>query len=264
MAFASVNGVLLHYDDRGPRERPTIVFSNSLGTDFRIWDATVAGLGERFRTIRYDKRGHGLSEAPSGPYRMEDHIGDLAALLGHCDVDRAIVVGLSIGGMIAQGLAATRPDLVSALVLCDTGHKIGEAELWNSRIHAVETVGIESIADQIMTRWFSPAYRDPANAAFAGYRNMLTRTPAAGYAGTCAAIRDADFTASTAALTLPTLCVVGDHDGATTVELVRELASLIPGSRFEVIAGAGHLPCLEQPEALVKLIDGFLTENNLG
>ncbi|MEZ5810123.1 MAG: 3-oxoadipate enol-lactonase [Rhizobiaceae bacterium] len=258
MAFARVNGVVLHYEDRGGADRPVIVFSNSLGTDFRIWDEVVARLGHAFRVIRYDKRGHGLSEAPPQPYAMTDHVGDLAALLDHLDVRRAAIVGLSVGGMIAQGIAALRPDLVSALVLCDTSHRIGTEELWNARIEAVNGDGIASIADAIMERWFTPEYRSPDNPDYVGYLAMLTRTTVDGYAGTSAAIRDADLTESSRALSLPVLCIVGDQDGATTPDVVRSTAALIDGAGFEIVENAGHLPCIEQPARTAELISGFL------
>lgn len=262
MTFARINDVVLHYEDRGGDGLPALVFSNSLGTDFRIWDAVVGELGENHRVIRYDKRGHGLSEATPAPYAMTDHVNDLAALLDHLGVSKAAIVGLSVGGMIAQGLAALRPDLVSALVLCDTAHKIGTAELWNERIDGVSTNGFSQLAGAIMERWFTPAYRSPDNAEFTGYLAMLTRTTVDGYVGTCAAIRDCDLTESTRAISVPALCLVGDQDGSTPPDLVRSLADLIGGAQFAVVKDAGHLPCIEQPRETAKLIDQFL--NNAG
>ncbi len=260
MAFVRVNGIVLHYDDRGDTTLPTIVFSNSLGTDFRIWDGVVGQLGGGARIIRYDKRGHGLSEAPPAPYVMTDHVDDLAALLDHLGVKKAAIIGLSVGGMIAQGLAALRPNLVSALVLSDTGHKIGTSEMWDERISAIQSGGIASLADGIMERWFTPAYRSPDNPDFAGYVAMLTRTTANGYTGTSAAIRDCDLTESTRAISVPTLCIVGDQDGSTPPDLVHSMSELIDGARFEIIADAGHLPCIEQPAATAALIKEFLKQ----
>ncbi len=258
MPFERVNGIVLHYEVRGAAEGPVLVFANSLGTDFRIWNGVAQNLAKDFRLVFYDKRGHGLSEATPQPYSLKDHVDDLAALLDLLKISSAVIVGLSVGGMIAQGLAALRPDLVRALVLCDTAHKIGTAESWNARIDAVNKAGIGSIADSVMERWFTPLYRTPENPAFIGYTAMLTRTASEGYAGTCAALRDADLTESTRALKVPTLCLVGDQDGSTPPELVRELASLIEGARCEIIADAGHLPCIEQPDGTATLIRSFL------
>ncbi|MCV0395525.1 MAG: 3-oxoadipate enol-lactonase [Rhizobiaceae bacterium] len=262
MAFARANGIVLHHEDRGRKDRPAIVYSNSLGSDFRIWNEVVDLLGDGWRHIRYDKRGHGLSEATPAPYRLDDHIDDLAALLDHLDVRKAAIVGVSVGGMIAQGLASKRPDLVSALVLCDTAHKIGTDELWNDRIRTTTEKGIASMADAIMQRWFPPSYRTHDNPAVVGYEAMLTRTTVDGYAGTSAALRDADLTEQTKALKLPTLCLVGDQDGATPPDLVRSLADLIDGAEYHVIENAGHLPCIDQPGEVAGLIGRFLSANH--
>jgi 3-oxoadipate enol-lactonase len=263
MDFKALNGVVLHVQDLGPAERPVLVFSNSLGTDFRIWNDVVARLGDQFRIVLYDKRGHGLSELGETPYRIADHVADLAALLDELAIEGAIVCGLSVGGLIAQGLYASRPELVSGLILSDTAHRIGSAALWNERMAAIEKGGIASIAEAILERWFSPALRENDPAALAGWRAMLTRTPEAGYLGTCAAIRDADFTEEAGRIAVPTLCIVGDQDGATPPELVRQTADLIPGARYQVIAGAGHLPCIERPAEVARLIEGFALENGL-
>lgn len=258
MAFARVNGVVLHHEVRGATDKPWLVFSNSLGTDFRIWDAVVGQLQADYRIVLYDKRGHGLSQATPAPYRLSDHVDDLSALLDHLGVVRAAVVGLSVGGLIAQGIAALHPDKIAALVLCDTAHKIGTAAMWNDRIQAVTTNGIASIADAVMQRWFTQAYRTPENPDFVGYTAMLIRTDVDGYAGTCAALRDADLTESTRALKLPTLLMVGDEDGSTPPDLVRSTADLIQGSDFRIIEGAGHLPNIEKPGVVASLIAGFL------
>lgn len=258
MAFARVNGVVIHHELRGRADRPAVVFSNSLGTDYRIWDAVTPLLEADFRIVLYDKRGHGLSEATPAPYAMADHVEDLAGLMGHLGIGRAAVVGLSVGGMIAQGLAARHPDLVSALVLCDTAHKIGTDQSWNARIDTVTANGIGAIVDAVMKVWFTPEFRRPENAAFEGYKAMLARQAVDGYAGTCAALRDCDLTESTRALKLPVLCLVGDQDGSTPPGLVRSMADLIDGARFEVVGNAGHIPCVEQPEATARLIASFL------
>lgn len=260
MKFARVNGVAIHYGDTGERDLPALVFANSLGTDFRIWDAVVDALAGRFRMIRYDKRGHGLSEAVAGPCRMEDHVGDLTGLLDHLGVGRTHVCGLSVGGMIAQGIAAARPAMVRRLVLIGTAAKIGDTESWNQRIAAVEAGGIAALADGVMEKWFTAGFRRPDNPLFTGMKAMLTRSPVTGYTATCAALRDADLTASTAALDLPVLALVGAEDGSTPPALVQAMARTISGARFETIPGAGHIPCVEQPEATARLIGDFLSE----
>ncbi|MDX0009852.1 3-oxoadipate enol-lactonase (plasmid) [Sinorhizobium meliloti] len=237
--------------------RPVIAFINSLGTDLRIWDAVIEELGHEYAFILHDKRGHGLSNVGRSSYSIDDHAGDLIALLDHLGVKSAIMWGLSIGGLIAQGLYARRPDLVRALVLSNTAHKIGTAEMWNARIDEIAADGLASLVDPVMDRWFTPAFRQPDNAAYAGARNMLSQQPEAGYSGTCAAICDADFTEEAARITVPALCVAGDQDGSTPPALVHSLANLIPASRFVTIPNCGHIPCLEQPRAYAQAVSDF-------
>lgn len=217
----------------------------------------IVRLAGSYPLLTYDKRGHGLSDVGEAPYSIEDHVDDLIGLLEHLKVSDAVVCGLSVGGLIAQGLYARRPDLVKALILCDTAHKIGTADMWAARIAAIDESGLDGIVDGVMERWFTPAFRE-SDPSFPGYRNMMLRQPVEGYTGTCAAIRDADYTAAAGEIAVPTLCVVGDQDGATPPELVLSLAKLIPRARYEVIKDAGHIPCVEQPEMLTTIIEAFL------
>ena len=261
MQFIKINNVNLHYQIIGGGEdKPTICFVNSLGTDFRIWRDVIIGLAGEANIITYDKRGHGLSDIGEHPYKMEDHVNDLSGLLDHLNVKDAIICGVSVGGLIAQGLSHHRPDLVKALILCDTGHKIGNVDMWNERIEKVQADGIGSISEGILEKWFSPAFRENDNPAFAVYRNMLVRTPVEGYAGTGIAIRDTDYTEIARHITVPTLCMVGEYDGSTPPALNEELAGLIADSRFEIIKDAGHLPSIEQPSTVLGHIRSFIQE----
>lgn len=253
-----INGINLHYDITGAPDAPVVVFANSLGTDFRVWDKLIAALGDGIRVVRYDKRGHGLSDAPNAPYALDDHIADLEALLEHLELSDIALCGLSVGGMIAQGLAVMRPDLVNRLILSDTAHRIGPADIWDTRIGIVRDGGIEALADPVMERWFSADFHANHASEMRLWRNMLTRTPVEGYVGTCYALRDADLTDATKTITQPTLCFGGSEDGSTPPALMRELTALIEGAVFHEIPGAGHLPCVEKPNAVAKLITDFL------
>ncbi|TIO06808.1 MAG: 3-oxoadipate enol-lactonase [Mesorhizobium sp.] len=261
MTFARINGTTLHYRDRPVSGRPTIIFVNSLGTDLRIWSAVEQLLAEDYGIVLYDQRGHGLSELGDAPHAIETHAADLAGLLDHLRIESIIVCGLSIGGVIAQCLYGTRPELIDGLILCDTAAKIGTSDIWNGRITAASSKGIESFADGVMEKWFTPDFHKNRSEELAGYRTMLVRQSSAGYAAACAAIRDADFRADTASIDVPTLCIVGDQDGSTPPEFVEAFARSIPGARFEVIAEAGHIPCVEQPEKLADLIRQFIGED---
>lgn len=264
MRFCTISGSTLHYEHRdGGNGGPLLVLVNSLGTDFRIWDDVVSHLEIDFSLLRYDKRGHGISDTGTAPHSIEDHVDDLVCLIDHVDAKTVIVCGLSVGGLIAQGLQARRPELVRALILCDTAHKIGTTEFWNARIEAIRVGGIGSIAQGVLERWFTPEFHRERPADLAGCRNMLLRQPMDGYIGTCVALRDADHTELVKRIAVPTLCLVGDQDGATSPALVRSMADLIPGAEFATIANAGHIPCVEQPQELVARIRTFLRQRSL-
>lgn len=261
MNFLHVDDVAIHYRTVGLASgKPVIAFVNSLGTDFRIWDAVMDALGEAYAYVLHDKRGHGLSSTGIPPYTIETHADDLIALLDHLKIGKVIVWGLSVGGLIAQAIAIAHPERVSALILSNTAHKIGTAEMWNARIDAIKAHGLASLVDPVMERWFTPAFRREDNPLYAGARAMLARQEAEGYCGTCAAIRDADYTGSVTRITAPTLCLAGDQDGSTSPEVVRALAERIPGSRFVEIADCGHIPCLEQPSAYAAAVSEFLKD----
>ncbi len=248
----------MHYRIDGPANAPTVIFANSLGTDLRLWDAALAEI-PGIRAIRFDKRGHGLSDL-GGDYAIADLADDVAALIEATSDGPVIICGLSIGGMIAQNLAARRPDLIRATVLSNTAVKMGTAESWTDRIRTIETRGIAAIADMVMERWFAPTFR--ARPELALWRNMVIRTSAPGYIAACRALAAADLTVQTAGLRLPTLVIAGDSDGSSPADLVRATAALIPGARFHIIADAGHLPCVEQPHAFAATLIPFLQEHS--
>ncbi|MCV3270502.1 3-oxoadipate enol-lactonase [Roseobacter sinensis] len=258
MRMLDLGDIRLHYRDEGPADAPPVVFANSLGTDMRLWDPVLPLLPDGLRLIRFDKRGHGLSTCPPAPYTMGALITDTEALLDHLGVRDCVFVGLSIGGMIAQGLAVKRLDLIRAMVLSNTAAKIGTPEMWSERIEAVRQGGIEALADAVMERWFSKDFR--ATTELELWRNMLTRQEDAGYIGCSAAISGTDFYTTTASLRLPTLGIAGAEDGSTPPDLVRETTDLIPGSHCHVIRKAGHLPCVEQPQEYAAVLTQFLRD----
>jgi 3-oxoadipate enol-lactonase len=259
MAFANINGTVLHHEYLTEDENaPVLILINSLGTDFRIWLPLLDELHSEWSILLYDKRGHGLSEVGKLPCSIEDHADDLIGLCRHVGIKKATLYGLSVGGLIAQSVYLKKPDLVRKIVLSNTSHKIGTAEMWAARIKGVEEDGIESLADGVMERWFTKDFHQRRKTDLAGYRNMLVRQDPTGYAATCGAIRDADFTASVAQIKVPVLCIVGDQDGATPPDVVRATAAMIPNARFEMIEGCGHIPCVEQPAALADILDDFI------
>jgi 3-oxoadipate enol-lactonase len=266
--FLDTGDVVLHYRDDDEQQgsgpgRPALVLVNSLGTDLRSFDGVAARLAGRFRILRFDKRGHGLSGLGEGPVSVERHAADLAALMDRLGITTALVAGISIGGMIAQALAAARPDLVRGLVLFDTGAVIGPPSVWAARIEAVRAGGIESIADAVMQRWFSARFIAEEPATVAGYRAMLTRMPVEGYLASVEALRDADLTAAARRIAVPTLTVCGSEDLSTPPALVRALAGLIPGATYRELDGLAHLPTIERPDLAADLIAQFAKEHGL-
>lgn len=261
MQAVRIDDVTFHWrEDGDPAGRP-VLFSNSLGTDLRVWDRLLPLLPPGLRLIRYDTRGHGLSGLTPGPYSMERLADDAAGLLDHLGVRDAVAVGLSIGGMTVQALAARRPDLVAGLVLVDTGAKIGEPQMWTDRLALAAEGGIPALAEATLSRWFPETRHASHPDDVALWRAMLVRTPLEGWLGCAAAIRDADLTEATADLRLPALVVVGERDLSTPPAMARALAALIPGAGLGEIPGAGHLPPVDAPQAVADLMTPWLLRN---
>lgn len=260
MSFAATSFGTVHYRLTGPADGPVIVLCNSLGTDFHIWDAFLAALPPGYRVLAYDKRGHGLSSVPAGPYSIAQLAADLVELADSLGIGRFALIGVSIGGMIGQRLALDHPDRLAGLVLCDTAPKVGDAAFWSDRMGRVAAGGMEAIADAVMLRWFPETLRPNRETELTGWRNLLLRSPADGYIATCAALRDADLSAEIAAINTPTLVLVGSDDQSTPVALVRALADGLPDARFEVVEAAGHLPMIDQPDKLARLVALYLEE----
>jgi len=259
-----LENVSLHCAVDGDPDGFPVVFANSLGTDFRLWDDLLPLLPDGLKIVRYDKRGHGLSTCPGGDYTMDELVGDAAQLLQALEIKDCLFVGLSIGGLIAQGLATAHPGLVRAIVISNSAARVGSAQLWRERIALLREGGVEAIADNIMQRWFAQTFRRERGDEVVAWRNMLTRTPLEGYIGCCAAIAASDFTATSARLDLPALLIAGSEDGSVPPDVVEATAGLIPGARYELIDDAGHLPCVEHPEKYARILGDFIAENVVG
>jgi 3-oxoadipate enol-lactonase len=220
-----------------------------------MWDPQIPALQDAFRILRYDTRGHGLSDAPPGPYTYDQLGRDVIALLDAAKIPRATFCGLSMGGQTGIWLGANAPERFERLVLCNTGAHIGSPELWNTRIAAMKTTGIPPLVPGIIERWFTPRFVAEAKEEIAAVRMMLLNTPPQGYAACCEAIRDADLTAQASRVKTPTLVISGSHDPATPAAQGRQLASLIPGASY-VELDAAHLSNIEaEPEFTAALLD---------
>ena len=251
------DGTAIHALTEGPQDGPAIVFSNSLGTTLHLWDAILPFLPKGLRILRYDMRGHGKSDVPDASYTMGQLVSDVEAVCDAFNFRDAMFVGLSVGGMVGQGLAVKRPDIIRALVLSNTAAKIGNPKLWQDRADLVRGNGMGAVSDEVMRRWFGRDFH--GTPAMTPWKAMLEATAIEGYTGVCAAIAGTDFYTPTSGLRIPTLGIAGGQDAATPADLVRETVDLIPGSQFEVKQRAGHLPCVEQPEDYAALLSDFLT-----
>lgn len=245
----------LNAEISGPENAPAVVLLHALGTSLRIWDAVTPALSNH-RVLRLDMRGHGQSDVPEGPYSMGALIHDAERMMDRHGTTDAVVVGLSIGGLIAQGLATKRLDLVRGMVLSNTAARIGIASQWHDRIELVKTQGLAAIEASTMERWFGRKWQDEP--AMPRFREIFRATHPTGWMGAAAAIAGTDFYTQTAALGLPTLAIAGSNDGSTPPDLVRETADLIAGSRFHLIRGAGHIPMAEKPTEYGQCLVEFL------
>lgn len=256
MALNFLDDIRLNAEISGPAGGAALVLIHALGTNLTLWDDLLPLLLPGLRILRLDLRGHGASDVPAAPYAMGTLVRDVERLMDHFAIKDAVLLGVSLGGMIAQGLAVKRLDLVRALILSNTAAKIGSAALWEARIAEVRTTGLETYADGAMERMFGRNWRtEPGMPAV---RAMLTHTHPDGWIGCASAIAGTDFYTPTASLRLPCLGIAGANDGTTPPDLVRETADLIPGSQFSLIRGAGHLPLVEKPAEYAAIIGTFL------
>lgn len=254
--FLRVGELAVHVQVDGPAGAPPLLLLHSLGTAGHVWDAQAQALSTGFRVIRPDLRGHGLTTVTAGPYTIEGMARDMLAVLDALGVGTAHVAGLSVGGLIAQSMAAQAPGRAASLILVDTAMAIPPVALWRERATTVRSQGMEAIADAVVARWVTPGFMD--DPATLGLRAMLLRTPPEGYAGTAEAIAAADLTQAAATLRVPTLVLVGDQDAATPPDAAAAMAKAIPGASMEVITGAAHIPNEERAEALTDAIRRFL------
>jgi 3-oxoadipate enol-lactonase len=257
MPFLDVNGVRIRYEWCGPEAAPVLVFSNSLGTDLAMWNTQASALSRDFRILRYDTRGHGCSSLPPGPYKLDQLANDLIGLLDKLALERVHFCGLSIGGMTGMALALRAAPRLRKVVLCSSAAKIGSPEIWNARIEAVRKGGMQSVVPGILERWYTAAFRSAWPEAVESTRRTLLSTPVEGYAGCCAALRDADLRNDVAGIHLPVLIIAGAHDPATTPADGRFLAERIAGSRY-VELRAAHLSNIEASDAFTIELSDFL------
>ncbi len=256
--FLRCRDLTLHVAIDGPAGAPPLLLLHSLGTEARVWQPQAEALAGPFRVIRPDLRGHGLSAVTKGPGSIAALAQDALAVLDALGIARAHVGGLSIGGLVAQALAAAAPGRVTSLILADTAMAIPPPALWHERAALVRARGMAVIEEAVVARWVTPAALTAPETD--GLRRMLLRTDPEGYAAAAEAIAAADLAADTARLRLPALVLVGDGDLATPPAAAAALAAAIPGARLVTLEHAAHIPTFEQAAAMTAAMHRFLKE----
>jgi 3-oxoadipate enol-lactonase len=257
MPDINADGCKIHVEVEGPERAPVLMLSNSLGTNFHMWDDQVAPFTRHFRLVRYDRRGHGKSGGPKGPYTMERLGRDALAILDALALDRVNWCGLSMGGMVGQWVAANAPKRIERLVITNTSSYFPDKAAWNERLRLVREKGIAAFAGPNMERWFTKEFRERSPQAVAGLREMFAATPLEGYIGCGEAVRDMDHRELLPKIKAPTLVIAGKHDPATPLEANEYIASRIPGAKL-IVLDAAHLSNIEQPEAYTDAVLEFL------
>lgn len=257
MPFLETNGAQMYYELSAPASAPVLVFSNSLGTNIKMWEPQVGPLRERYRILRYDTRGHGQSSVTDGPYKIPQLAEDVLGLLDGLGIDKVNFCGLSMGGMIGMTLALRASDRLRKVVLCCTAPKLGSAETWNARITAVREGGMAAVTDAVLERWYTPPFRATAPQQIPWTKQMLLTTPPEGYIANCVAIRDEDLREAIAGIQIPTLVLMGKDDPVVPLADGRFMAERIRGSKY-VELPAAHMANIEASDLFVKELEAFL------
>lgn len=262
MPFVQTENVTLFVTEAGSPDAPAIIFSNSLGTTHRMWDAVVAELSTEFRCIRYDTRGHGASTRAKSAFQVEDLASDAIAVLDNLEVRKAHFVGLSLGGMTGQSLAHNNSHRLLSLTLMATSAFMPPASAWLERAAHVRAEGTRSILDATLPRWFTPGFR----ASHAGWVRKIADEFATldneGYASCCEAIAAMDLRPLLSGIHVPTSIIAGADDPATPVAMLKELHKSIPQSAFTLVRNAAHLLAVEQHEQAARHVRNHVTDHN--
>jgi 3-oxoadipate enol-lactonase len=237
-----------------------VLLSHALGLDVHMWDHLARELAPTHQVLRHDHRGHGESDAPAGPYRLDDLVDDAARVIREAGCGPVVWVGVSMGGMVGQALAIRHPELVRGLVIANSTCHYPEAAqaAWQARIDKVQADGLGSIADMVMQRYFTEPVRASQPELTQAARQTLLRADPGGYVGCCQAIARIDLREGLSALKVPTLVIAGRHDQGTPVAMSEDIASRIPGARLAVLEDASHISVLESPAAFTRLVQDFL------
>jgi 3-oxoadipate enol-lactonase len=259
------NGIQREYQLSGKQGAPVVMMSHALGTSLAMWEYQLEALDPHFQVLRYDTRGHGGSDAPAGAYTLDQLGTDAISLLDVLGITKVHWVGISMGGMIGQGLALNHPDRIISLSLCDTTAFIPqEAQpLWQERIETAQAKGLSALVESTLGRWFTPSYLTQGTHQGDRIRQQFLATPVSGYIGCSEAIRRLNYLDRLQEITTPTLIVVGENDQGTPVAASEAISKRIAGSRLVVLSSAAHLSNIQQSEVFNRVLLEFLKEFDL-
>ncbi len=256
----SANDIQISYELTGQKSAPVVMLSHSLASSMVMWNPQLDALESHFQVLRYDMRGHGASDAPDGAYTLELLAADAVALLDALEIDTVHFVGLSIGGMIGQGLGLNHGNRLKTLTLCDTSAIMPEMAqpILQERIDAARENGMDDQVDGTLERWFTPEFLERNPPEVEMIRQQIAATPLAGYIGCSEALKGLNYLDRLSEITLPTLIMVGEEDPGTPVEASEAIHERIAGSQLVVLPAARHLSNIEQAEAFNKALMAFL------
>ncbi len=252
------NGADIAYRFDGPKDGRVLLATSSLMANGSMWDLNVPAFADRYRVLRYDKRGHGGSGVSPGPYSIAQLADDAAGLLDALGIEKAHFMGLSIGGMIGQQLGARYPERIYSLSLCNTASEMPPRNLWEERFEIARTQGIAGLVDGTIQRWFTAPFIERAPQEIEKVRQMILGTDVNGYIACGSAVRDMAQSTMLLKIKTPTLVLSGRYDPACTVEQGTVLHRLIDGSKMVVLEDAAHLSNIEQPAAFNRTVREFI------
>ena len=255
--FVTTPAGSLRYRVDGAAHAPALLLSNSLGTTLELWDAQVEDWSRDYRVIRYDTRGHGRSSVPKGDYTIDDLGRDALAVLDAAGAQTAHVCGISLGGLTAMWLGVNAPDRVNALIIANTAAKVGTAERWTERVAKLRNEGMTAIADLNMANWFTEGFRREHPEVVRRFHAMVSACPPDGYAGCCAALRDADLREAIKGIRARALVVGGEQDPSTPLAGSEEIQRSIAGARL-ITFPCAHLSNVERAEEFTARGGEFL------
>lgn len=231
-------------------DQPVVMMAHAMGTSQQIWDAQIPALADGYRLLRYDWRGHGDTDAPEGPYTLDQFVGDAVGLIDALGLDRVHWVGISTGGMIGQGVAIEHGDRLASLSLCNTTSQSNEwYRNWVAERQAVvKAQGMDPVWEMTKRLWFTDAFVEAETAAYHAVREVFVRTQIPGYIGGTSAVADLAYRDRLGEITTPTRIIAAGDDPATPLERAHEIQAGIAGSELTIIDGMRHFSNVEVPD----------------